>query len=360
MSEGGLRRWHDPRPGEVPAALDDFLDRLGAPTWLELAGRDRSRCRAFATLLHGNEPSGLRALHAWLLSGETPAVDLVCFVGAVAAARAEPRFETRMRPGTRDLNRCFRAPFDDAEGRLAAEVLKRMRERRPECLLDLHNTSGSGPAYGVATRIGAAHRAMAALFTDHVILTDLRLGTLIEALEDELPALVVECGGARDAAAHRTARDGFFAFARAERVLDPAGGLREAASRIEILEHPIRVELAPGFDVAYARAPVPGADVTLRPDVDQHNFGVVPAGTAIGWLGAAGFAALRARCREGREHVDRFFRIERGALVLRRDLRLFMITTRPEIARSDCLFYALPLDPGSEAESSEREIDART
>ena len=30
--------------------------------------------------------------------------------------------------------------------------------------------------------------------------------------------------------------------------------------------------------------------------------------------------------------------------MLRQDLRLFMITTRPEIARSDCLFYALPLE----------------
>ena len=357
MSEAPLRTWRDPRPADVAADLDGFLDQLGEPTWLELPGRDRTRCRAFVTLLHGNEPSGLRALHGWLLSGERPAVDLVCFVGAVAAARSEPRFETRMLAGTRDLNRCFRAPFDDTSGRLAARVLERVRERRPECLLDLHNTSGSGPAYGVTTRVGSAHRAMAALFTDHVILTDLRLGTLIEALEDELPALVVECGGARDAAAQRTARDGLFAFARAERVLDPNGPLRDAASRIEILEHPIRVELAPGFDVAYATTPVPGADVTLRPDVDQHNFGVVPAATPIGWLGAAGFGALRARCRADREHIERFFELDGGALVLRQDLRLFMITTRPEIARSDCLFYALPLE---EADESEPEIDART
>jgi len=163
VTEQLLRTWQAPDPIDVAPAFDDFLDQLGGPTWIVQLGIDRSRCRVLSTLLHGNEPSGLRALHAWLRGGESPAVDLLCLVGAVGAARAEPRFSTRMPEGARDLNRCFRAPFDDEPGRLAEAALERIRSRHPECLLDLHNTSGTGPAYGVATRLSPPHRAMAAL-----------------------------------------------------------------------------------------------------------------------------------------------------------------------------------------------------
>ena len=106
-------------PEPWPRGLDAFLQELGGPAWIRVPGRDASRTRVVSTLLHGNEPSGVRAIHAWLRSGARPAVDTAFFVGPVEAARVPPGFAHRTRFGHRDLNRCFLPPFPGSEGELA-------------------------------------------------------------------------------------------------------------------------------------------------------------------------------------------------------------------------------------------------
>jgi hypothetical protein len=78
-------------PADIPPTPDELLDALAGPTWVRRAGRDRTRTRAVSSLLHGNEPSGFRAVHALLRRPQPPAVDIVCFIGGVEAARAAPR-----------------------------------------------------------------------------------------------------------------------------------------------------------------------------------------------------------------------------------------------------------------------------
>ena len=143
-------------PDLWPADVEGFLRQLGGPAWITVPGRDRSRCRVVSTLLHGNEPSGARAVLAWLRSGVEPAVDTVFFIGSVAAALEPPGFAHRTLFGERDLNRCFLPPFQGPEGELAREVLARIRALRPEALVDLHNTTGHTPPYGVGPRSDAA------------------------------------------------------------------------------------------------------------------------------------------------------------------------------------------------------------
>ena len=108
-----------PRSEEVPPGVEEFLRWLGGPAAIRVPGRDRSRARAVTTLLHGNEPSGVRAVHAWLRSGALPAVDALLFVGAVPAALEPPGFALRSLPGAADLNRCFLAPFEGPDAELA-------------------------------------------------------------------------------------------------------------------------------------------------------------------------------------------------------------------------------------------------
>ena len=85
-----------PTLDELPDTSEQFLQWLGEATAFRVPGRDPSRCRGFVTLLHGNEPSGLGALMEWLRAGEPPAVDLLCVIGAVDAARREPVFSERL------------------------------------------------------------------------------------------------------------------------------------------------------------------------------------------------------------------------------------------------------------------------
>ncbi len=150
-----MLRWGvDMRRQDLPRGEIDFLRSLARPTLISVPGADTTRTRVVTTLLHGNEPSGLRAIHRWLLAGGRPATSVLLLIACVDTALSEPHFSHRQLPQRRDFNRCFRPPWREAEGALAEEVLSTIRAAEPECLVDLHNNTGHNPAYGVAVRIG--------------------------------------------------------------------------------------------------------------------------------------------------------------------------------------------------------------
>ena len=339
-----LYRWDALDPDALGPSVEAFLARLPGPVWIRVPGRDRRRTRVFSTLLHGNEPSGVRAVYGFLARREVPATDLVLTLGAVEAARTPPLFSHRALPGRRDLNRCFRAPFHGPEGETARALLDALQSARPEALVDAHNTSGAGPAYAVSVGSDPGLRTLAARFAPHLVVTDLRLGALMEALP--FPAITLECGGAGDPQADRVAQECL-------RTLADADDLFAGAGELDLFEHPVRIELAPGALLAYAPAPQPGADLTLVPDVDRLNFGIAARGEALGWVGARGLDALRAVGGRGAADVADFLAAEDGRLVCARDVRPFMITTEPEIAASDCLFYLIPAEKPADAAPSQ-------
>ncbi|MEZ5100140.1 MAG: hypothetical protein R3C15_10160 [Thermoleophilia bacterium] len=153
MSPGPLRLLDAPDPGSVPADEAGLLRLLGGPAALRLPGVDRARCRVLVTLLHGNEPSGLRAVHAWLREGRTPATDVLVVLGGVDAALAPPCLTRRELPGGVDLNRCFGdAPAPGPAGELAHAILGLVRDARPEALVDVHNNTGHNPPTGSPRR----------------------------------------------------------------------------------------------------------------------------------------------------------------------------------------------------------------
>lgn len=321
---------------DVPDDVDVFLDQLTGPTMFRIAGRDRSRCRVVGATLHGNEPSGLRAVHRYLGSGEVPAVDALLFVGAVEAARAEPRYSHRMLPDRRDLNRCFRPPFEGVDGGIAARVLELVRAAKPELVVDLHNNTGRNPAYAVGRTIDGAHLQLAALFCDRFVYSRISLGTFSEAFADLAPSATVECGTAGDPQADATAYAGLVRLLRLDQ-LDPAG---LAPVHMVILEHPVRFCLRAGIGLEFAERPERCPGLTLDLEIDRHNFETVAAGTRFGWVSPAAGWPLEALDASGADVSASWFEIANGELVSRRAFVPFMLTTHVEIARSDCLFYA--------------------
>lgn len=332
-----LYRMDDPAPESLPPTAEGFLDSLPGPTVILQSGRDKSRTRALCTLLHGNEPSGLRAVHRWLAEGLTPETNLVFILASVEAAKIAPMFRHRQRPGHRDQNRCFHPPFLDREGQIASAILQTLAATRPEALIDIHNTSGTGPSFGVTIRDDAEHRALTSLFTERLILTGLRLGALMEYSEQKVPTVTIECGGAQDEAAHQRAWEGLCRFATEPQVLVPPPSDWD----IELLRHPVRVEIIPEASICYALQRNTGNSITLNPDIEHFNFGVLHKGQPLGWVAESGLAYFRARNEAGHDVLDQILRIEDGRIFPAQDLRTFMITTNPVIAKSDCLFYAI-------------------
>lgn len=325
----------------VPDTPEALLRRAGGPCVLRVPGRDGGRTRAVSTLLHGNEPSGLRALHALLHEGFVPAVDLLAFLGSVEAALAPPPFSRRALPGHADLNRCFAPPYEEGERALAGEVLACLREAAPEALVDVHNTTGHTPPYGVGTIVGDEQLHLVSLFAGAYVHSDLRLGTLVEATEREFPSVVIECGMAGDPASDALARAGL------ERFLGAAGlsPRREAVSRVQVVGRPVRVNVRTGARLAFGEGPVPGADLTVLSDIDGRNFKPMPPGSLIGWVGGGAWP-LWAVGAEGRDVSRDLFNARGSSLETRREIIPIMMTTDPEIARSDCLFYVVHPERG--------------
>ncbi len=318
----------------------EFLHALGGPTAFVQRGRHGAPRRVLATLIHGDEPSGICALWKWLQSGAVPYSDTLFIVGNVEAATAAPGFAWRHLDDERDLNRCFRPPFAGRQGTLCRAMLDVIAEFDPACLIDVHNTSGVGPAFGVTPEHSAQHESLMTGFSEKLIVSDIRLGALMEAATEICPSITVECGGAIDTYADNVAEQGFEFF------LNAADPLRTGDRDVpmELLHYPVRVELKPRRTIGYGHVP-DGADVVLVHDVERFNFGVVSPDHHLGWLGDDGVQALTAMSADGRDVIaDVLTRDIGGALRPARELKLFMVTTKAQAAREDCLFYAIRAD----------------
>ena len=332
-----LRKIAPPSPADLLATAEAWLARLGGPTLIRVPGRDHSRSRVVSTLLHGNEPSGTRAIHRWLQQSITPAVDTILIVASVEAALRSPGFAHRMLPGCRDLNRCFKPPFEGQEGRLAAAILAAIDDAKPEAMVDLHNNSGHSPPYGIGTRVDPRCLALAAMFANHYVLSDLNLGAVIEVVDQMMPSCTIECGRAGDSAADDIAHAGLSTFLSSE-------CLPSRPSRpIGLLRHPIRVALRVGSTISVGEGPSPHHDLVIAADMDQHNFRPVTAGTTLGWIHDDTWP-LEARRSDGSECTLDHFEIVGGELRSRRSWIPIMMTTDAAIAASDCLFYIVTDD----------------
>jgi len=321
-------------------APEEFLRNLKQPSWIFIKGRDSTRCRILTTLLHGNEPSGFIALHRCLSESLIPETDMHCLVASVPAALQEPFFSTRMLPTQRDLNRCFTPPFYDEQGQLAKEILAHIKKLKPEAIIDIHNTSGDGPSFGVSTISNPSHIALTALFSHRLVITNIRLGALMEIATDDFHLITVEVGGRQEPSSHEAAYQGLSRYMSTRNLYD-AGITSEV---FEILQHPVRLEIKAYKTLSYGEEQKPGADVTIIAEIEKYNFGEIPANQNLGWLGKHGIDALTVKGTENQELISEYFKADGNNLQTRIPMKLFMATPDPQLAIGDCLFYLVGMD----------------
>ena len=130
-----IAEWESPDPSTIGEDHIEFLKKLNGPTWITLEGKDNSRSRAIVTLLHGNEPSGLKMVHEFLKSAGKPATNLGIFIGAVDAALYPPFLSHRYLSDEMDLNRCFAPPYRTNQGMLAEKLLQILEDFSPEAIV---------------------------------------------------------------------------------------------------------------------------------------------------------------------------------------------------------------------------------
>ncbi|MDP6265078.1 MAG: succinylglutamate desuccinylase/aspartoacylase family protein [Pseudomonadales bacterium] len=335
-SSDRIKFWDSPRADAIGADHIEFLKILAQPTWITIKGRDSSRLRTIITLLHGNEPSGLKAMHHYLKSAATPCSNVAFFIASVDAALFPPLLSHRFLPNEKDLNRCFAPPYDDSQGRLAAKLLDLLKAEKPEAVIDIHNTSSHSEPFAVARRDCPEIRKLTSLFTDKLVIITKEMGTVLEQDLLAQPILTVEFGGIMDPKADQLAIEGLERFVSLQQLSE------DPMRPLQLLPEPIRLELQEGCSISFASTASAHADVTLPNTLDQLNFARVTGHTTLGWLGNAGMSALKAEDADGTDVLSDLFIDVDGLLVTRTSMTLFMVTTDPHIAKRDCILYLIP------------------
>ncbi|MBD0293218.1 MAG: succinylglutamate desuccinylase/aspartoacylase family protein, partial [Jiangellaceae bacterium] len=151
--------------------------------------------RLVSCLMHGNEPSGYRAVVEVLRRGERFPFDLWVLIGNVRAATHDGWYAHRYLDDQEDFNRVWDVgPATTRMRRCAAAILDELRTAHLEAAVDLHNNSGQNPYFAIVTNVEPQHVALAALCADTVLHWRLRAFTLMEALAPTCPTVAVECG----------------------------------------------------------------------------------------------------------------------------------------------------------------------
>ncbi|MFL0810704.1 MAG: succinylglutamate desuccinylase/aspartoacylase family protein [Agarilytica sp.] len=320
----------------LPETPEAWLQTLSSACVIEIPGRDGTSWRVASVLVHGNEPSGFIAAHQFLKRNIVPKTNLALVIGSVRAAKHKPVFTHRQIPGEFDLNRRFGHEKDchDRVTETARDISHYITSLSPQYVIDLHNTSGSGPAFAVSISDTSQVKKLASLFTPKMVITHLVVGSLME--EDfACPTVTIECGGAGQQDSHNLAFEGLCRFAQ----FDSLDALDQ--NRIQCFYHPTRVEIHQGISLDYGTEAAHEVDITLIDNIEALNQHTVKAGTLIGWLERELEDCLLVRNEQGEDKVNDFFTSDNGKLLAKQDLQIFMATHRADIAMSDCLFYAV-------------------
>ncbi|MEX1178391.1 MAG: hypothetical protein WEB09_08005 [Nitriliruptor sp.] len=338
-----MRRFPDgPTEGLLEFAPHELLRELGTTTWLRLPGTGELPARAVATLLHGDESTGLEALLTVLRRRRRYPFDLHIVLGNVEAALEGPGFAHRFLDSQADGNRVWSSPAAPAEvpaaetcpqRRAADAVLGELLAAPLDALVDLHNTTGANPFHAIVADETPAALELATRFCTTLLRWDLGAGTLLEAVAPYAPAVAVECGlpGRRGSTA--------FAVDGLRRALGPRPGTVAAADH-DLVRDLRRVTVVEGVRFRFGGRPDHEADLVLAPDGDAANLRAVPAGHVIGHVHPGAELPLRVTGPDGGDLTDELLAVAAdGAVVTRTVSTPVMVVRTVEAARKDCYCY---------------------
>lgn len=312
-----------------------LLEALQRPTLVRVPGRGEQAPRAVATLLHGDESTGLMALRRILERRLTYAFDFYVLIGNVRAAIADGGFRHRYLDDQEDFNRIWGINDPTTHLRMAADrILEKLRGAEIESLIDIHNNSGNNPFYAIITRDRPIVVNTATFFTTTLLFWDMEAHTLMEALEDECAAIAVECGlpGRPESLAfavdalRRYLGAGPMHTDEVRRDYDLLGGMRKVIVRPEVA---FRFGGELSDDV----------DFVIDGEADVHNFVRVAAGHVLGHVLPGAAMPVQVLDHAGGDVTAEHFTIDGGRVIVAQDATPVMMTRTVEAARKDCLFY---------------------
>ncbi|MBU2892617.1 succinylglutamate desuccinylase/aspartoacylase family protein [Colwellia sp. D2M02] len=335
----------DPTWQVIHADYEQFLLSMTGPTVIDISGEDNTKCRVFVTLLQGDEPSGIIAIHRYLeQKGNTrPATKLRFIICSVEAAASRPLFSKRFTDGGIDINRCFgnqlvvnKEDLLQRNYQHRANLIKHaIEEVQPEMVIDLHNAPSSGPAFAISALVNTETLSLASFFSSTLILSDLKIGSLMEH-NFHCPYITVECGGSEDEQAHEVAFAGIINIANCQHI-----GYIHQKKSVDVIYRPLRLQLKSNVKLSYAKHDEGYNGITLKNNIECFNFGSAYQDQMLGWVDGEGLNNLNLIDKDGTNVLADYFYIRENQLVCRHNLRLFKATNNKQKAMNDCLFYVV-------------------
>ena len=182
--------------GFLDSTSNELHRVLPGPSLIRFEGEKKSPL-VLATLLHGNEPTGIQAIQNLVRryhQDNTPLPrTLYIFVGNIEAAKNN----VRRLPNQIDYNRIWNGG-ELPEHRLANQVVDFLKGVKPFACVDIHNTSGKNPHYACINHVEAPLINLGHQFSNTLVYFTRPAEVLSIALAKICPSITIESGQPQD------------------------------------------------------------------------------------------------------------------------------------------------------------------
>lgn len=322
----------------VPAGFLDLLPNelfkvLPGPSLIRFQGEEDAPL-FLATLLHGNEPTGIQAIQKLIKKyqseGKSLPRRLDVFVGNVEAAKSnERRFSDQP-----DFNRVWNGG-SLPEHNLAREVKAFVKKSGTFASVDIHNTSGKNPHYSCVNRLEAPFVNLAHLFSQTLVYFTRPKEVLSNAMSEFCPSITIESGQPGDAYGVQHVYEFLEKCLHLKQVPPNWNGKEDLYVYHTIARILVPPDSRIGFDEDSR-----DKDFCFISDIDQQNFSELPANSLIGWRYNPAMK-LSVIDEEDKEVEARFIEYQDTEIRLKRAVVPSMFSTNTRIVHQDCLGYLM-------------------
>lgn len=330
------------RPDIYNSLPDGFLDtppeKLGSlfngPSVLHLEGEKEGPI-FLATLLHGNEPTGLSAIQKYLRkffrNGKLAPLprSLILFVGNVLAAEQN----LRLLPGQLDYNRIW-SGVGSPEQEMAQSTIEYAKSHNVFLSVDIHNTSGKNPHYSCVNQLDAQCINLARLFSSTLIYFAEPHEVLSLAFSKICPSITIEAGkpDEPDSEPHVLAfLDTLFDLSSIPTTL--------TGNDLRVFHSMVRIKVPDESRIGFLNQSSEN-DFCFPEKMDSMNFNELPVNTLLGWRNNPNLSLLVLD--EHNRNVESDYLQYNGAEIrLKRSVIPSMISTDEKIVHQDCLGYLM-------------------
>jgi len=331
----------DPNTSVLKADPYQFLLSLTGPTIIDITGKNTHETYVVITLINGNEPSGLIAIHRWLTEREIetkPRANIRFILCSVESALRTPLLNHAHLPNEIALTQCFGVEFNHGIFKRAKLIESSIREVNPTIVVSLHNTPSYSPAFACATTLNNESVSIAQYFIETIVLSE-QMPDRLQTLNFNCTNLAIYTGSPDDPQSHEVAFSGLEFLTRDTHCVD-------MTSSASVLLHPKRLMLYPTSKLSFSDADEGNTGVTLRKDIDTFNFRPIKSGQHLGWLDEKGLANICLLDHQNNVCTKRFLTTRNNQLITATNMTIFLAPSvrherNDETEQQEFIFYVI-------------------